>query len=154
MADLTVTVAITASINGRKFAITESMTIEDVYDVVVIGNESTIGYPAPVEFLNDGAASMNQSCPSFAALINTSVAIPANARIRLDDGVNNDYALFGLLPGQFVVLTEHAPAAGIAIIDATTQTTYQDPTAVDVSAVKHFIGYPDARIITAQIAST
>lgn len=149
MADLTISVTVSANINGRKFTITEECTVDDVYDVAVIGNEQLLGSASAIEYQNDGTISMSQSSPSLAVMVNASQAIPAIGQMRMDDGVNADSAITCLLPGQFAIFHEHIHGAGIVKYDATLQTTYFDALTVQVNAVPDFFGYPDLRLLTA-----
>lgn len=153
MADITITVRIASTVNGRKFVAEETCLVEDVYDIGVIAH-GTAPEVASAEYSGTaGYVNVAQNNPSTLAIINASIAQTSIARIRLDDGGNTDRALFALLPGAFLLIHEHTNGSGLAAIDATTQTGYDDVLVADLAQLT-MPGTIDGRIITINTAAS
>lgn len=133
MADLTSTIAITGSINGRKINVTSSMTLEDIYDAgITIPDDAGMAYSSIGFGGNDAALSFTQDCPTYLFSANRSPS--ETAAVALENAAGTDVRYLVLAPGQFAILGEYTNGAGMVNASATaTNITLQELNGVYMS---------------------
>lgn len=121
MADLTINLAITGTVNGRKYSFTDTWTVDDIYDVGFAAPMENRGGEAAIGF-SSGASplSFSQDCPSIIFAANKSSSEFATLDLTNTGGTK----MFSLVlrPLQFAILPEHTNGAGLITTNATATT--------------------------------
>ncbi len=117
MANLTSTVEITGTVNGRKVNVSSTMVMENVYDAGIAQPGDSETAFASVGFGGSTAAmTFTQDCPSFLFSVNRSPN--ETAAVAIQNASTSAIRYMVLTPGQFVILNEYTNGAGLINMNA------------------------------------
>ena len=125
MADLTSTIRITGTIDGRKIDFSHTYTLENIYDA---GQRTygSFGWTGPYVGTSPSRSAPPyylQDCPTYLLLRNTSLLYPTRVYFDTITGM-----VFWLWPGQTVILNANSTSSGMAnYTNASGETTMDDP---------------------------
>ena len=130
MADLTSTLTITGTVNGRAVSITHAFTLEDVYDAGVVDDQETgQTHVAPG---GGGALTMfNQNNPNYLMAANRDACGCTQERISAGGNDHN----FNLSPGQLFCLTAAEGTGMVLSTSSATSIALDDVTAVELQPI-------------------
>ena len=115
--ELTSTITITGTVNGRKINVTSTMTMENVYDAGIAQAGASEASYSSIGMGADRPLSFEQNCPSYLFSVNRSTCETGMASLS-DAGASTVFSLV-IPPGGFIILNEDSNGAGMITLSTT-----------------------------------